>query len=110
MKYQVLLNLGWKVMIPIGLVWAMATGVIVVAREQLSWGGWLAAGIAVVFSIIVLVSVNRVMVSSRRRVGLSPAGARAAAPQMATTPTTVDPAETPPIDEPAPGTTREVEV
>src|SRR5690606_916126 len=32
-RYDKLMNLGWKVMIPIGLVWAMATAVIVVADD-----------------------------------------------------------------------------
>ena len=32
-RYDKLMNLGWKVMIPIGLVWAMATAVIVVVGD-----------------------------------------------------------------------------
>lgn len=32
-RYDKLMNLGWKVMIPVGLVWAMATAVLVVAGD-----------------------------------------------------------------------------
>ncbi len=109
MKYDKLLTLGWKVMIPLGLVWAMATGLVVVARDELgAAGGWVAGGITLVFTALVLVSVNRVMVSARRPAGLSAAAADRLSPTMAATPSTVDPVATP-LDEPAPET-QEVEV
>ena len=104
MKYDKLLGLGWRVMIPMGLAWAMATGVIVVARDQLSWGGWLAGGVLVAFSALVLWTTNRVMVSSRRPAGLTAADARARGPRMAQRPATVHPEEAPPLDQPAAGT------
>ncbi len=106
MKYQKLIGLGWRVMIPVGLAYALVTGLIVVARDQLSWGGWLAGGLGIVSSVLVLVVVNRVMVSSRRRTGLHPDAAAAAAPSLAIRPATVDPASAPPLDEPATGATQ----
>ena len=109
MKYDRLLVLGWKVMIPLGLVWAMATGVVVVARDELgSAGGWVAAAITLAFTALVLVTVNRVMVSARRPAGLSAADADRLSPTMADAPSTVQPVATP-LDEPAPAT-QEVEV
>lgn len=107
MKYEKLMKLGWQVMIPVGLVWALLTGVIVVANDQLSWGGWLGVGIGVAFSALVLVTVNRVMVHSRRPVGL-PEGATALGPDVADAPATINPADAPPLDEPAVQTTEEV--
>ncbi len=71
MKYDRLLVLGWKVLIPIGLVWAMATAVIVVARDELAWGGWLALGITVFFVGVVLATVNRIMTSEQQPAGLT---------------------------------------
>ena len=109
MKYQVLIRLGWQVLIPVGLVWALATGVVVVAREELAWGGWLAAGITIAFGALVLVVVNRVMVASRTRAGLTPSAARALGPSVAAAPSTVHPADTPPLDQPAPSTTDDTE-
>jgi NADH-quinone oxidoreductase subunit H len=109
MKYDRLLTLGWKVMIPLGLVWAIATGVVVVARDEMGTaGGWVAAGVTLVFTVLVLVTVNRVMVSARRPAGLSSKDADRLSPTMATSPSTVEPVATP-LDEPAP-TTEEVEV
>lgn len=35
LKYDRLMDLGWKVLLPVGLVWVMATATIVVAQEQL---------------------------------------------------------------------------
>ncbi len=109
MKYDRLLTLGWKVMIPLGLVWAMATGVVVVARDELgAAGGFVAAGITLAFTVLVLVAVNRVMVSAQRPAGLSAADADRLSPTMAAAPSTVQPVATP-LDEPAP-TSEEVEV
>jgi NADH-quinone oxidoreductase subunit H len=71
MKYDRLLVLGWKVLIPIGLVWAMATAVIVVARDTWSWGGWLAGGITLFFTGVVLWAVNHVIVTQQLPSGLA---------------------------------------
>ena len=110
MKYQVLIRLGWRVMIPLGLVWALGTGLVVVARDELGGaGGWVAGGITLVFTVLVLVTVNRVMVSAKRPAGLTPDAARALAPGVAAAPSTVQAAGTPTFDEP-PLTTEEVEV
>lgn len=71
MKYRELMLLGWQVMIPVGLVWAMVTAVIVVVREQVDGGGIIALGIGIVFAALTMLTVNRVMVSQRRSRGLS---------------------------------------
>jgi NADH-quinone oxidoreductase subunit H len=70
MKYRVLLVLGWKVLIPIGLAWAMVTGLIVVVRDEVEGGGWIALGIGIAFTLLTMVVVHRVMVSQRRERGL----------------------------------------
>jgi NADH-quinone oxidoreductase subunit H len=36
LKYDRLMDLGWKVLLPVGLVWVLATGTIVVAQESLA--------------------------------------------------------------------------
>jgi len=36
LKYDRLMDLGWKVLLPVGLVWVMATATIVVAQENLA--------------------------------------------------------------------------
>lgn len=36
MKYNRLMDLGWKVLLPVGLVWVMATATIVVAQENVA--------------------------------------------------------------------------
>jgi hypothetical protein len=64
--------------------------------------------VTLAFTALVLVSVNRVMVSSRRPAGLSAAAADRRSPTMAAMPSTVEPVATP-LDEPAPAT-QEVEV
>ncbi len=71
MKYRELMVLGWKVLIPMGLVWAMATAVIVVVRDEVEGGGWIALLIGVVFVALTFAVVHLVMVSQRREQGLS---------------------------------------
>src|SRR5918996_1528407 len=36
LKYDRLMDLGWKILLPVGLVWVLATGTIVVAQESLA--------------------------------------------------------------------------
>lgn len=57
MKYNRLMDLGWKVLLPVGLVWVMATATIVVAQEnvtrsQLMRTVFIAAGVVLVFALI----------------------------------------------------------
>lgn len=70
MKYRELMLLGWKVLIPFGLVWAMLTGLIVVVRDQVDNGGAIALGVGVVSVALTFLVVNRVMVSQGRPRGL----------------------------------------
>jgi NADH-quinone oxidoreductase subunit H len=57
MKYNRLMDLGWKVLLPVGLVWVLATATIVVAQEnvtrsQLMRTVLIAAGIVLAFALI----------------------------------------------------------
>ena len=70
MKYRELMLLGWKVMIPFGLVWAMLTALIVVVRDQVDNGGFVALVIGLLSVGATFLVVNRVMRSQRRQRGL----------------------------------------
>ena len=37
MRYDRLMNFGWKVLIPFGLVWVLITGAVIVLPERFSW-------------------------------------------------------------------------
>ena len=57
MKYDRLMDLGWKVLLPVGLVWIMATATIVIAQENLARSELLrivliAAGIVVAIVLV----------------------------------------------------------
>jgi NADH-quinone oxidoreductase subunit H len=48
MRYDRLMNFGWKVLIPFGLAWVMITGVVVVLPQEYgNRGRWLAAAVIV---------------------------------------------------------------
>ncbi|MGZ6544626.1 MAG: NADH-quinone oxidoreductase subunit NuoH [Actinomycetota bacterium] len=53
MRYDRLMNFGWKRLIPFGLVWVLVTGFVVVAPEHLTRKE-LFTGAAVVFGVLVL--------------------------------------------------------
>jgi NADH-quinone oxidoreductase subunit H len=58
MKYDRLMDLGWKVLLPVGLVWVMATATIVVAQENLARSDVLRAvflAAAVLIAIVLIV-------------------------------------------------------
>ena len=56
MRYDRLMNFGWKVLIPFGLAWVMVTGVVVVLPQEYgNRGRWLAA--AVIVGVAALVSL-----------------------------------------------------
>jgi NADH-quinone oxidoreductase subunit H len=63
-RYDRLMNFGWKVLIPWGLVWVLLTGAIVVLPEEVGrdalfrWVG-IAAGAVLLFSLIAPVFVRR---------------------------------------------------
>jgi len=40
LRYDQLMNLGWKVLIEAAFVWAMVTGVVIVARDSYRAHGW----------------------------------------------------------------------
>ena len=57
MRYDKLMNLGWRVLIPVGLVWVLATATIVVVNDQLDDSGRtivIGAGIVVALLIYFL--------------------------------------------------------
>ena len=56
MRYDRLMNFGWKRLIPFGLVWVLVTGFVVVAPDEFSRKA-LFTGAAVVFGILVLAMV-----------------------------------------------------
>jgi hypothetical protein len=48
MRYDRLMNLGWKVLVPFGLVWIMITGVVVVLPQEYgNRGRFIAAAVIV---------------------------------------------------------------
>jgi NADH-quinone oxidoreductase subunit H len=48
MRYDRLMNFGWKVLIPFGLIWVLVTGVVVVIpQEYPNRGRWIAAAVIV---------------------------------------------------------------
>ena len=53
MRYDRLMNFGWKRLIPFGLLWVLVTGFVVVAPGPLHPQG-LFTGAAVVFGVLVL--------------------------------------------------------
>jgi NADH-quinone oxidoreductase subunit H len=56
MRYDRLMALGWKVLIPVGLVWVMVTAIMVVANDQADGGArWYVAGGGIVVALLVWV-------------------------------------------------------
>lgn len=66
LRYDRLMDLGWKVFLPLGLLWVMATAAIVVARETVQQAALL-QGLAVVVAVLVAVAVLSSLID--RRVG-----------------------------------------
>jgi NADH-quinone oxidoreductase subunit H len=68
MRYDQFMHLGWKILIPINLVWIMAVATIRVLNDR-GWPGWKSAVIVIVpFALIVLaVSVSLEASSARRK-------------------------------------------
>ena len=56
MKYDRLMDLGWRLLLPFGLAWVMATATVVVARQELGASELrpLAFGLAILFLIVLL--------------------------------------------------------
>jgi NADH-quinone oxidoreductase subunit H len=57
MKYDRLMDLGWKVLLPVGLVWVMATATIVVAQENLARSDVLRAVFLAAAALIAIVLI-----------------------------------------------------
>ena len=57
MKYNRLMDLGWKVLLPVGLVWVMATATIVVAQENVARSDVLRAVFLAAAALIALVLI-----------------------------------------------------
>ena len=58
MKYDRLMDLGWKVLLPFGLAWVLATATVVVARQELDVTALrpIAFGTAILFLVVLLVA------------------------------------------------------
>ncbi len=92
-RYDKLMSLGWKVMIPIGLVWAMATAVLVVAGDQGTTpsGGpdqTLAGTIGLVLILLGILVMPRVARDMRHRTDLSTSTAIELPPPSSAVPVT----------------------
>jgi NADH-quinone oxidoreductase subunit H len=64
LKYDRLMDLGWKVLLPVGLVWVLATATIVVAQENLARAQLqryvlIAAGVVVAIALLTSVFDRR---------------------------------------------------
>ena len=56
MRYDRLMALGWKLLIPFGLIWALVTGAVVVLPQRYSRQTIL-IGAAVITGVLLLVSI-----------------------------------------------------
>jgi NADH-quinone oxidoreductase subunit H len=54
LRYDRLMDLGWKVLIEAAFLWAMVTGLIVVARDQ-GWNLWIVTPAAAVGALLIYV-------------------------------------------------------
>jgi NADH-quinone oxidoreductase subunit H len=53
LRYDQLMDLGWKWLIELAFLWVMVSGVIIIAREE-GWNGWVVAPLAGVGALLVL--------------------------------------------------------
>ena len=65
MRYDRLMDFGWKRLIPFGLVWVLVTGAVVVAPDEFSRKTVLTA-LAVVFGVVTLAMLAAPLFTSRR--------------------------------------------
>ena len=67
MKYDRLMDLGWRVLLPFGLAWVLATATVVVARQELSVSTVrpIALIVALVFVVLLLVGPYLMQLVSR---------------------------------------------
>jgi NADH-quinone oxidoreductase subunit H len=78
LKYNRLMDMGWKVLLPVGLVWVMATAAIVVAQETVERTAVL-RGVGIVVGVLVAL-VLVMPLFERRRAAEEPAVGGGAAP------------------------------
>jgi NADH-quinone oxidoreductase subunit H len=71
MRYDRLMNFGWKVLIPFGLLWVLVTGAVVVLPDHFPRRSILIGG-AVVLSVILLSSLVAPLFAPRARDEVTP--------------------------------------
>jgi NADH-quinone oxidoreductase subunit H len=72
MRYDRLMNFGWKVLIPFGLVWVLITGAVIVLPERFSWERsdiFAIAGIAV--GVLIVLWIVGALFDRKPRTGVS---------------------------------------
>jgi NADH-quinone oxidoreductase subunit H len=73
MRYDRLMNFGWKVLIPFGLVWVLVTGAVIVLPDRFSWErGDIFAAAGVAIGVLLLLWIVGGLFQRKPRAGVTP--------------------------------------